>query len=121
MLILLADAPWRLPQTIRSRCQRIEFHLPAAADALAWLQAEGVRDAAAALTAAGGNPGLAKAWAGEGALERRQEVRKDLAALAAGRGQPTEVVKRSDERRVGNEGVSTCTSRGYPYHSNKQK
>ncbi|HTM27910.1 MAG TPA: DNA polymerase III subunit delta', partial [Rhodanobacter sp.] len=94
MLILLADAPWRLPQTIRSRCQRIEFHLPAAADALAWLQAEGVRDAAAALTAAGGNPGLAMAWAGEGALERRQEVRKDLAALAAGRGQPTEVVKR---------------------------
>jgi DNA polymerase-3 subunit delta' len=94
MLILLADAPWRLPQTIRSRCQRIEFHLPAAADALAWLQDEGVRDAAAALAAASGNPGLAKAWAGEGALERRLEVRKDLAALAAGRGQPTEVVKR---------------------------
>jgi DNA polymerase-3 subunit delta' len=94
MLILLADAPWRLPQTIRSRCQRIEFHLPATADALAWLQAEGVRDAAGALAAAGGNPGLARAWAGEGALERRQEVRKDLAALAAGRGQPTEVVKR---------------------------
>jgi DNA polymerase-3 subunit delta' len=94
MLILLADAPWRLPQTIRSRCQRIEFHLPAAADALVWLQDEGVRDAAAALAAASGNPGLARAWAGEGALERRLEVRKDLAALAAGRGQPTEVVKR---------------------------
>ena len=94
MLILLADAPWRLPQTIRSRCQRIEFQLPASADALAWLQAEGVRDAADALAAAGGNPGLARAWAGEGTLERRQEVRKDLAALAAGRGQPTEVVKR---------------------------
>ena len=94
MLLLLADAPWRLPQTIRSRCQRIEFHLPAAVDALAWLQAEGVRDAAAALTAAGGNPGLARAWALEGALERRLEVRKDLAALAAGRGQPVDVVKR---------------------------
>lgn len=94
MLILLADAPWRLPQTIRSRCQRIEFHLPATADALAWLQAEGVREPAAALAAASGNPGLARAWSGEGALERRLEVRKDLAALAAGRGQPTEVVKR---------------------------
>ncbi len=94
MLILLADAPWRLPQTIRSRCQRIEFHVPAAADALAWLQAEGVRDPAAALTAAGGNPGLAHAWAQQGALDRRLEVRKDLAALAAGRGQPTEMVKR---------------------------
>ena len=94
MLMLLADAPWRLPQTIRSRCQRIEFHLPAVADALAWLQREGVRDAAAALTAAGGNPGLARAWAQEGALDRRLEVRKDLAALAAGRGQPLDVVKR---------------------------
>ena len=94
MLILLADAPWRLPQTIRSRCQRIEFYLPDVTEALAWLQAEGVRDASAALTAAGGNPGLAQAWAQEGALERRLEVRKDLAALAAGRGQPTEVVKR---------------------------
>lgn len=94
MLILLADAPWRLPQTIRSRCQRIEFQLPATADALAWLQAGHVGDAAAALTAAGGNPGLARAWAQEGALDRRLEVRKDLAALAAGRGQPLEVVKR---------------------------
>ena len=94
MLILLADAPWRLPQTIRSRCQRIEFQLPATAEALAWLQAEGVRDAAAALAAAGGNPGMAQAWALEGALERRLEVRRDLTALAAGRGQPTEVVKR---------------------------
>ncbi|WEN13500.1 DNA polymerase III subunit delta' [Rhodanobacter sp. AS-Z3] len=94
MLILLADAPWRLPQTIRSRCQRVEFQLPAEAEALAWLQAEGVRHPAEALAAAAGNPGLAKAWAEEGALERRQEVRKDLAALAAGRGQPTDMVKR---------------------------
>lgn len=94
MLVLLADAPWRLPQTIRSRCQRVEFQLPPTAEALAWLQAEGVRDAAAALTAASGNPGQAQAWAQQGSLERRLEVRKDLAALAAGRGQPTEVVKR---------------------------
>jgi DNA polymerase-3 subunit delta' len=94
MLILLADAPWRLPQTIRSRCQRIEFHLPPASEAHAWLQSEGVPDAVEALTAAGGNPGLAQAWAQQGALEQRLEVRKDLAALAAGRGQAMEVVKR---------------------------
>ncbi|OOG46997.1 DNA polymerase III subunit delta' [Rhodanobacter sp. C01] len=94
MLLLLADAPWRMPQTIRSRCQRIEFQLPATAEALAWLQAEGVHEASVALTAASGNPGQARAWAQEGALDRRLEVRKDLAALAAGRGQPTEVVKR---------------------------
>jgi DNA polymerase-3 subunit delta' len=94
MLILIADAPWRLPQTIRSRCQRIEFHLPEVSAALAWLQGEGIRDASAALVAAGGNPGLAGAWAQAGALDRRIEVRKDLAALAAGRGQPMDVVKR---------------------------
>ena len=94
MLILLADAPWRLPQTIRSRCQRVEFQLPDPAVALAWLQAQGLPEAQAALAAAGGNPGLAAAWAGHGALQQRTEVRRDLAALAAGRGQPAEVVKR---------------------------
>jgi DNA polymerase-3 subunit delta' len=94
MLILLADAPWRLPQTIRSRCQRIDFHLPATSQACSWLQAEGVAEPDAALIAASGNPGLAHVWARDGALERRGEVRKDLAALAQGRGQPSEMVKR---------------------------
>lgn len=94
MLLLVADAPWRLPQTIRSRCQRIEFHLPAREGAEAWLKQQGVADAAAALNAAGGNPGLARVWVEEGALARRQEVRKDLGALAAGRGEATEVAKR---------------------------
>jgi DNA polymerase-3 subunit delta' len=94
MLVLVADAPWRLPQTIRSRCQRVEFHLPAAEQALAWLEAQGVADAAAALQAAGGNPGLAQRWAHEGSLDRRREVRKDLAALAAGRGEAMDVVRR---------------------------
>lgn len=94
LLLLVADAPWRLPQTIRSRCQRIEFHLPAREEALAWLQQHDVKDAAAALDAAGGNPGLARAWAAEGALTRRQDVRKDLGALAAGRGETMDVVRR---------------------------
>ena len=94
MLILLADAPWRLPPTIRSRCQRIEFQLPDPSVALAWLQAQGVADPGSALVAAGGNPGLARAWAQHGALELRTEVRKDLVALAAGRGRADEVMKR---------------------------
>lgn len=94
LLLLVADAPWRLPQTIRSRCQRIEFHLPSRDEALAWLEQHGVKDAATALDAAGGNPGLARAWGEEGALARRQEVRKDLGALAAGRGEAMEVAKR---------------------------
>lgn len=94
LLILLADAPWRLPQTIRSRCQRIDFHVPSVEEATSWLQAQGVQHAAEALAAAGGNPGQALTWAQDGVLEQRVEVRKDLAALAAGRGQTMEVVKR---------------------------
>ena len=94
MLILLADAPWRLPQTIRSRCQRIEFGLPPPDEALQWLRGQGVAEPQKALEAALGNPGLALAWSQQGALERRAEVRRDLAALAAGRGQVTEMAKR---------------------------
>jgi len=94
LLLLVADAPWRLPQTIRSRCQRIEFQLPPHPEAMAWLVAHDVADPAAALEAAGGNPGLARPWAEQGALARRQAVRKDLAALAAGRAEPMGVARR---------------------------
>ncbi|MEO8746363.1 MAG: DNA polymerase III subunit delta' [Rhodanobacter sp.] len=94
MMILLADAPWRLPATIRSRCQRIEFHPPEAGHALAWLRAEGVSDALAALAAAGGNPGLARDWARSGMLEQREAVRNDLVGLAAGRGDAGSIARR---------------------------
>ncbi|WP_333676922.1 DNA polymerase III subunit delta' [Dyella sp.] len=94
MLMLIADAPWRMPATIRSRCQRIEFQLPKHEESLAWLQGVGLRDAEAALAAAGGNPGLARMWAEEGALAQRQDVRKDLAALASGRGDAIAMGKR---------------------------
>jgi DNA polymerase III subunit delta' len=94
MLILVADEAWRMPATIRSRCQRIDFQRPDEQMALSWLQELGIRDPQAALTAAGGNPGLARIWSEEGALTQRQEVRKDLAALAAGRGDAMEMGKR---------------------------
>lgn len=94
MLILVADAAWRMPATIRSRCQRIDFLVPTQDQSLAWLQETGVRDAPAALAAAGGNPGLARSWAEDGALAQRQEVRKDLAALASGRGDAMAIGKR---------------------------
>lgn len=94
LLVLVADQPARLPATIRSRCQRIDFLVPPRDVALEWLRAEGVTDAPAALEAAGGNPGMARAWAADGALKQRGEVRHDLKALAAGRGDAMEVIKR---------------------------
>ncbi len=94
MLVLIADVPWRLPATIRSRCQRIDFKLPPREQALAWLEAEGVTDAAQALHAAGNNPGRARDWVRSGALAWRNEVRRDLKALAAGGAAPLEVTQR---------------------------
>jgi DNA polymerase-3 subunit delta' len=95
LLMLLADAPWRLPATIRSRCQRIEFHLPETAQALAWLRSEQAGDdGAQALAAAGGNAGLARDWLRSGMLEQRTAVRADLAGLAAGRSDPGSVARR---------------------------
>ena len=96
LLLLIADQPWRLPQTIRSRCQRIDFQLPDQVRALEWLQQQGVApaDAGAALQAAGGNPGLALRWHGAGELAWRNEVRQDLAGLAQGRAPLLEVVRR---------------------------
>lgn len=95
LLMLLADAPWRLPATIRSRCQRTEFHLPETAQALVWLRSEQPgEDVAEALAAAGGNPGLARDWLRSGQLEQRTAVRGDLAGLAAGRSDPGSVARR---------------------------
>jgi len=91
LLVLVADAPWKLPATIRSRCQRIEFRLPDRDAALAWLGQAGVRDAPAALQAAAGNPGLALRWSEEGQLDERGKVHADLRALAEGRGEASEM------------------------------
>lgn len=85
MILLMADQPWRLSATIRSRCQRVDFALPAQAEAEAWLRLQGVEEPARALQAAGGNPGRALAFAQGDELQRRDSVARDLAALARGR------------------------------------
>lgn len=54
--LLVTSRPQRLLPTVRSRCVRLQFRLPDANDALAWLAAEGVGDADAALAMAGGAP-----------------------------------------------------------------
>ncbi|MDH5821388.1 DNA polymerase III subunit delta' [Luteimonas sp. RD2P54] len=95
-LWLVAANPMRLPATIRSRCQRLEFRLPPRAEALDWLLAQGhARDLAEeALDAARGHPGLAGAWLRDGGMELRREVSADLAALARGELAPPEAARR---------------------------
>lgn len=65
-IFLTSTDAQRLLPTIRSRCQRLGWTLPTEADALAWLQARGLPDAAPLLAAAGGSPLEALAWAAEG-------------------------------------------------------
>ena len=94
-LWLLASDPAQLPATIRSRCQLLEFRLPPAEEASAWLQAQGHPAAATreALSAARGHPGLADAWLRDGSLALRREVGRDLDALRQGKVAPSAVAQ----------------------------
>jgi DNA polymerase-3 subunit delta' len=85
MILLIADQPWRLPATIRSRCQRVDFAMPAREEAERWLRSQGVAEPARALDATGGNPGRALAFSRNDELQRRDSVARDLGALARGR------------------------------------
>jgi DNA polymerase-3 subunit delta' len=95
-LILVSAHPARLSATIRSRCQRIEFKLPAADAAVHWLVQQGLdrARAAVALAASGGNPAQALAWAANGQLALRDEVAADLRALRAGKARSADVANR---------------------------
>lgn len=86
-LLIVSSRPGRLPATIRSRCQRLEFRIPHADAAAAWLRQRGFSDGqiGPALTAARGNPGLAEQWLGNGGLQLRSEVLEQLEAVGAGR------------------------------------
>lgn len=96
VIVLVADAPARLPATIRSRCQRVDVRTPAREEALAWLRAQRVEAAAAqaALEASLGNPGLGLEWSRDATLELRGECAEDLVALAQGRRSASEIAER---------------------------
>jgi DNA polymerase-3 subunit delta' len=86
-LWLISAQPSRLPATIRSRCQRLEFKLPPADEAIAWLLAQAFPEKTAreALAAARGHPGLAAQWLREDGLKLRRQVAADLEQVAAGK------------------------------------
>ena len=106
VIILVADRPARLPATIRSRCQRIDFHLPPRAQALAWMSGQGVdaKTAPAALDVAAGNPGVALELAKSGGLALHAEVDADLRALRGGKATASQIAMRwsksEPERRL---------------------
>lgn len=90
MLLLLADRPWRLPATIRSRCQRLLLPVPTFEQARTWLAGHGHEgaDAELALRATGAAP-LAALQLLEGpglALYRR--IAELMPELGRGRAEP---------------------------------
>ncbi|MGH8045239.1 MAG: DNA polymerase III subunit delta', partial [Stenotrophomonas sp.] len=95
-LWLISSDPARLPATVRSRCQRLEFKLPPREESLAWLQAQGHTEASAreALDAARGHPGLADDWLRHDGLALRRQVATDLEGLVAGRSGAVELAQR---------------------------
>ena len=93
LLILVADRVGRLPATIFSRCQRLDFAPPAASEALAWL--DQVHPGAAwadALHVAGGAPLAAIRALDE--LETTAAMTRDLNELGRGTGSAIEVAAR---------------------------
>ena len=83
LLILVADAPGRLLPTIRSRCQRLDFPAPPAAQSRAWLSLRGI-DAAkidTALLEADSKPLLASELLDGDGIEQRRQLSADLNAL----------------------------------------
>ncbi len=89
-LVLVSHQASRLPATVRSRCSRLDFHVPASMIAAAWLAGEGVSaaDAGAALDLADGAPLRALALAQTGFLGQRKGLMADLASLAGSTGDP---------------------------------
>ena len=95
VIALVADDASRLPATIRSRCQRIELHVPTTGEALDWLRGQGLNPQRAqeALDASLGNPGRALAWSADATLPLRESCARDLAALGRGQRSPLEIAE----------------------------
>jgi len=72
VILLVTDRIGRLLATIRSRCQRLMVPSPGEATALQWLTAQGVAEAPAALSQAGGAPLDAMAFADAGYQAERK-------------------------------------------------
>ena len=100
LLILVADRIGRLPATVFSRCQRIDFAPPGEAQGLAWLDRlqPGARWAEALRVA--GNAPLA-AIAALDTLDTLATMSRELTAIGAGQLSPIEVAERWSKQEAG--------------------
>lgn len=100
-LLLITERVMALAPTLRSRCQRLQFGLPDAAVAQAWLaQQPGQFDAAAALAEAQGAPLAALEDQQSGLATQRRAWFDTLLALAQRRTDPLSAAAQVDKERV---------------------
>lgn len=88
-ILLISERPMALAATLRSRCQRLNFPMPDATSALAWLQQQAPQlDARAALRDASGAPLAALEARDSGLSAQRVTWREQLLAVAGQRLDP---------------------------------
>lgn len=92
LLLLISAHPRRLPATVRSRCQQLNFHPPAVEEALPWLspQLAGNADPALLLRLAQGAPLEALELGDPDRWQRRQQLFQLFCDMVAGRKGPLE-------------------------------
>lgn len=93
-LILVADEPERLLQTVRSRCRDHAITVPAMSVVQEWLAGQGRTVAPLTIALAAGHPGTAAAWSEPEAAQRLKVVADDLVALQQRRQTPLAVAGR---------------------------
>lgn len=92
LLVLIADRTGKLPATIFSRCRRINFHTPAEAEGLAWLDKFQPGTAWADALRIAGNAPLAALQAAE-RLDTTASMARDFKALALGQASPVDIAQ----------------------------
>ncbi|MDA3869994.1 MAG: DNA polymerase III subunit delta' [Gammaproteobacteria bacterium] len=92
LIILVTSRPYRLPITVRSRCQALRFPQPGEEVALAWLQSQGAKTPEIALKYAHGAPLIALNQQDE-TLEQRQLLTRALTAAYNGESSLTYAAK----------------------------
>ncbi len=104
-LLLVSEQPGLLLLTLRSRCQRLDFPSPPAAQALAWLQQQPDADTSAVfhLQLAQGAPLRALALMRAGTEQAFGALIQNLEALANGETTPVQAAKKCEET-----GIAAC-------------
>jgi DNA polymerase-3 subunit delta' len=99
LLILIAERTGRLPATVFSRCQRINFAAPAESEGLAWLSSLQPSGRWGEALRMAGNAPLAAIAAAE-QIDVSQTMSGELSAVASGEASPIEVASRWKEMQA---------------------